>query len=269
MLRTVIQGIAALLLFALSGCGPNYSPNTYSSVAVQQANKVEQGVVVGVRHVAVSADATIGTVTGAAAGGIGGSQLGTGGAASALGALGGSVIGGLVGTSVEHATGDTNAYEYIVRQTNGDLVSVTQRDTVPLEIGQTVLVITGKQARVVPDYTVTVPGEPAPAAARAKPGPKTAPQAAASRPAPSTPAETGSAAGTAAATAATTAASVAAASAPVPTMAVSPPPSGSPAAIQPGAPVSLALPPTPGSPPPPTPPSTTNGAATTPNAAQP
>lgn len=138
---------------ALSGCGPSYSPNTYASNATQQANKVEQGVVVGVREVAISASGTVGTVTGGAAGGIAGSQMGVG-TLSAFTALGGTLLGGLVGNTVEHVTSDTKGFEYIVRKPNGDLVSVTQKDTVPLALAQKVLVIAGTQARVVPDYTM-------------------------------------------------------------------------------------------------------------------
>lgn len=149
------------MVVVLAGCGPNYSPNTYASAAVQQANPTQRGVVVGVRKVGVSADATLGTVTGAAAGGIAGAGVDGGGPITALSALGGSVIGGVVGSGVEHATGDTTAYEYIVQEAKGDLVSVTQRDSVPLAIGQKVLVIAGKQARVVADYTVPLPEQTA------------------------------------------------------------------------------------------------------------
>lgn len=143
----------SLLLAAFSGCGPNYSPDTYASNAVQQANKVEQGIIVGVRNVGVSASGTVGTVTGAAAGGIAGAQAGAG-PVSALTALGGSLVGGLAGSAVEHASADTQAFEYIVRKPNGDLVSVTQKDKSPLAIGTHVLVIAGAQARIVQDYTV-------------------------------------------------------------------------------------------------------------------
>ncbi len=143
-------GLAAM---ALGGCKPNYSPDTYAANAVQQANKVEQGVLVGVRQVDVSAAGTVGTVTGAAAGGIAGSQI-AGGPVSAITALGGSLVGGIAGSAVEHASADTTAFEYIVRKSNGDLVSVTQKDKVPLALGQKVLVISGAQARVVPDYTL-------------------------------------------------------------------------------------------------------------------
>jgi outer membrane lipoprotein SlyB len=190
------------LVVALAGCGPDYSPDTYSSTAVQQANKVEQGVVIGVRRVDVSASATVGTVTGAAAGGIAGSQAPGGSVGSAFGALGGSVIGGLVGTTVEHTAGDTTAFEYIVRKSNGDLLSVTQKDTVSLAVGQKVLVISGNQARIIPDYTVDVPkvdaaDKPLPPAGTAPVAPVTAepvPPPAEPPPAGSSPATTDTAA---------------------------------------------------------------------------
>lgn len=159
--------ISALVLASMTGCGPSYSPDTYASNAAQQANKVEQGVVVGVRPVAVSAAGTIGTVTGAAAGGIAGSQVGVG-PVSAFTALGGSLVGGIAGSTVEHVTADTTAFEYIVRKPNGDLVSVTQKDKTPLALGQKVLVIAGTQARVVPDYIVPPPAPAAKSAEAAK-----------------------------------------------------------------------------------------------------
>jgi outer membrane lipoprotein SlyB len=153
--------LPCLLTLLLSGCGPSYSPNTYASNAVQQANKVDQGVVVGVRAVSVSAQGTTGAVMGGAAGAAAGTQVGGGGISTAFGAIGGTLIGGLVGTTVEHTTADTSAWEYVVRRPNGDLISVTQKDTTPLAIGQKVLVIAGAQARIVPDYTVQPPPPPA------------------------------------------------------------------------------------------------------------
>mgnify|MGYP005821708065 CR=1 FL=1 len=156
--RFAVLAPVPALLAALAGCAPDYSPNTYDVSAVQKANKVEQGVIIGVRQVAVTADGTIATVSGGAAGGIVGAQVPGGGASTALGALGGSVVGGLVGSAAAHSLADTTATEYIVRKANGELLSVTQKDTTPLALGQKVLVITGTQARVVADYTV--PPEP-------------------------------------------------------------------------------------------------------------
>jgi len=155
LLRSTLGLATAVSLAVLSGCGPSYSPNTYDADAVQQANAVQRGVVIGERTVKVSANAAVGTVTGAAAGGIAGSTVGDSGTVKALSALGGSLVGGLVGSGVQHAQGDTNAVEYIVRESNNNLVSVTQRDKAPLPIGERVLVIAGRQARIVADYTVS------------------------------------------------------------------------------------------------------------------
>ena len=160
--------LSVSVLAFVYGCGPNYSPDTYASNAVQQANKVEQGVVVGVRNVGVSASGTTGTITGAAAGGIAGSQAPVG-PMGALTALGGSLVGGIAGATVEHATADTAAFEYIVRKQAGDLVSVTQKDKTPLALGQKVLVIAGNQARVVPDYTLPPDVSPNKSAETTKP----------------------------------------------------------------------------------------------------
>ena len=86
---------ATLLLAALSGCGPSHSPNAYSVIAVQQANTVAQGVIIGLRSVSVSA---------AVAGRIASSQA-MSGPVSAFTALGGSPVGGVAGSAVEHTHG--------------------------------------------------------------------------------------------------------------------------------------------------------------------
>ena len=163
----VRRALTLPLIATLAACGPKYSPDTYATSAVQQANKVEQGTIIGVREVLVASSGAVGGVTGAAAGGLAGSQMGTG-PASAFGALGGSLVGGLAGAAAEQIASDTKAYEYIVRKANDDLVSVTQKDATPLQLHTKVLVIAGTQARVVPDYTIAGQG----AAPDAKPKPQ-------------------------------------------------------------------------------------------------
>lgn len=165
------------LALALAACGPRYRPDTYATRAVQQANKVEQGTVVGRRPVRVSAEGVAGAATGAAAGGVVGAQTPGGGIVSALGGVGGALVGGLVGTAAEHTVVDTRAYEYVVRTTKGEMLSVTQSDTTPLAIGQNVLLIAGNQARIVPDYTFELATRPDPPAAAAA-TPPTSPAAA-------------------------------------------------------------------------------------------
>ena len=156
------SGRILLSVLLLAGCGNTYSADTYATRAVQQVNPVQQGVIIGAREVAISADGATGAAVGAAAGGIVGGAATGSNLTSALAGVGGGLIGGLLGTATERAVNDNRGTEYIVRRTNGELVNVTQRDVPPLPIGQKVLVIAGAQARIVPDYTVPDPAAPKP-----------------------------------------------------------------------------------------------------------
>jgi outer membrane lipoprotein SlyB len=187
VLRFSKLGLLALALAAPAACTPDYSPNTYASNAVQQANKVEPAIVIGFRQVEISASGTVGAVSGGAAGGILGAQAGSGGIATALSGVGGALAGSLVGTGIEHATSDTTGWEYIVRKANGELLSVTQREPKPLALGQKVLVITGNQARIVPDYSLPEPAAATAAPEKDKPAATNAAPEKEDRPAASTP----------------------------------------------------------------------------------
>jgi len=187
-----LPALAPVLVLVLAGCAPDYSPDTYASNAVQQANKVEPAVVVGFRQVEISASGTVGAVSGGAAGGILGAQADGSGITTALGTVGGGLVGSILGTGIEHATADTTGWEYIVRKPNGDLLSVTQREKTPIPLGQKVLVITGNQARIIPDYSMPPPEKPPEKAAEKKP-PEANP--AATAPASATPATTPAATG--------------------------------------------------------------------------
>jgi outer membrane lipoprotein SlyB len=184
MTLTPFPRLAALLaLGALAACGSSFSANEYAARAVQQANPVQQGMIVGSRRVAIAAGGETGATAGAAAGGaIGGAAAAGNSVSTALGAVGGALLGSLVGTTAERATANTDAVEYIIRKNaDGELISVTQRDPVPIPLGTAVLVIAGNQARVVPDYIASQAEPPArlgqrrPAASRPEPAPATAP----------------------------------------------------------------------------------------------
>ncbi|WP_421993423.1 hypothetical protein [Roseococcus sp.] len=168
-----------LLVAVLAGCAPTYSADEYAARAVQQANPVQQGVIAGSRRVSVAADGSTGATAGAAAGGaIGGAAVAGNSVSTALGAVGGALVGGLVGNAAERTSANTNAIEYIVRKNNDELISVTQRDAEPIPLGTRVLVISGAQARIVPDYTDSQT-DPAPRTASTprRPGSRPAPPA--------------------------------------------------------------------------------------------
>jgi outer membrane lipoprotein SlyB len=144
------------LPLALAGCSEGYSPNTYASTAAQQQATVQRGVIIGVRPVLISADGTIGAAAGGAVGGVAGAEAAGGPVTTTLGAVGGALVGGVGGTVAEQAVADAKGWEYIVQETGGSLVSVTQTSKMALSVGLHVLVIDGKQARIVPDYTVQI-----------------------------------------------------------------------------------------------------------------
>lgn len=181
MMRPLLL-LAPLLLL---GCGSRFSADEYATRAVQQANPVQRGIVAGFRRVAIAADGTAGAATGAAAGGVVGGAAGGNRITGALGAVGGALVGGLVGTAAERATANTDGIEYIIairRDGKDELVSITQRDAQPIPINTRVLVISGTQARVVPDYLpagaplpATLPPPPAEATKPAAEAPPAAP----------------------------------------------------------------------------------------------
>lgn len=182
----LVMVVAISAACGLAGCAQSYKGDTYAASAVQQANKVDRAAIVGFRQVRISANGTVGAVTGGAVGGILGSQSERVGINSALGTIGGTALGGIIGTTIEHVTGDATGWEYIIQKKNGDLLSVTQQDDVPIAIGQKVLLIAGSQARIVADYSVEPPPAPPPAPAPApaptsattdSPPPETAPAA--------------------------------------------------------------------------------------------
>ncbi|MGH7118929.1 MAG: hypothetical protein ACREFP_08060 [Acetobacteraceae bacterium] len=148
------------VMLGIGACSGNYSPNNYAAVAAQQANPVTRGVIIGVRQVTITPTGTIGAVAGGAAGGVAGSQAPGGVVGSAFGAIAGTLLGGLSGSATERAIDASKGWEYIVKQADGKLVSVTQSDKKPFAVGTHVLVIAGKQARVVRDYTVPLPAQP-------------------------------------------------------------------------------------------------------------
>ncbi len=183
----------SLLLLApfllLGGCGSRYSADEYATRAVQQANPVQRGVVAGFRRVAIAADGTAGAAAGAAAGGVVGGAAGGNRITGALGAVGGGLVGGLIGTAAERAAVNADGIEYVIavhKDGKDELVSVVQRDVTPIPINSRVLVITGTQARVVPDYLP--PSAPVPASLPPAPPAQPAPAPAMREAAPPAPA---------------------------------------------------------------------------------
>lgn len=142
--------VAALTVVSATACTTNLSSGTYSTYGASTMQQVVPGVVVSARSVQVANDNnTVGTVAGAALGGLAGSTIGHG-AGSVAGAVGGALLGGLAGNQIEKQVTTQTAMEYVVKLSNGTMVSVVQAPDQIFYKGQKVFVqYGGDRPRVV------------------------------------------------------------------------------------------------------------------------
>ena len=137
---TVIMVLAAGLM--LSGCPASMSGGAYTRDQVRQAQDVQLGYVESVRQVLIEGTKSgVGTVGGAALGGVAGSTIGRG-RGQVAGAIGGAVVGGLVGSAIEENATRQPGLEITVRLDNGRMLAVTQAADEPFYRGDRVRVLT-------------------------------------------------------------------------------------------------------------------------------
>ena len=134
--------LAASALAITAGCA-TYGPEDYSYREARVMESVAYGTIESVRPVKLNEDhAPVGTVAGAAIGGVLGSTLGRG-AGGAVATILGAVGGGLAGNAIEHSATEQNGAEIVVRLDNGPTVAVVQSGSQRFEAGQRVRVLTG------------------------------------------------------------------------------------------------------------------------------
>ena len=104
------------MLLIMSGCSKDLAPGDYSSAEVGKVKKVIPGTIVSARPV----------------------RLHNQNAASSK-------------TLVDSEMARTSGYEYVIRLNSGGIISVVQADDTKLSLKQHVLIIYGKNTRVVPD----------------------------------------------------------------------------------------------------------------------
>ncbi len=148
---------AALVLALLGGlaaCAPTNTNTTYSAGEIGRAATMSTGVIMSMRPVTVQAQNTgIGAVSGAVVGGTAGSFIGRNNvAANVMGAVGGAVVGGLVGNAVEGGLGTGSAIEFIIRQDNGQAISVVQTNEEAFRPGDRVVITFGARTRIAHAY---------------------------------------------------------------------------------------------------------------------
>ena len=154
MKTTVTVALVLAAGLVLSGCPASMSGGAYTRDQARQAQDVQLGYVESVRQVLIEGTKSgVGTVGGAALGGVAGSTIGRG-RGQVAGAIGGAVVGGLVGSAIEENATRQPGLEITVRLNNGRMISVTQAADEPFYRGDRVRVLTSYDgtARVVHDY---------------------------------------------------------------------------------------------------------------------
>ncbi len=110
----------------LSGCPASMSGGAYTRGQAREAQDVRLGFVESVRQVTIEGTRSgVGAVSGAALGGLAGSNIGRG-RGQVAGAVGGAVLGGLAGSAIEEGVTRQPGLEITVRLDNGRMIAVTQ-----------------------------------------------------------------------------------------------------------------------------------------------
>ena len=124
-----MKTVAAVLAFAglLAACAtPPESGSVYNSYQTMNEQVVRMGTVESVRNVTIAnPESGVGTMAGAALGGLGGSQVGNGNGSAAVGIIG-AVAGGLIGQRVERNASNRAGFEITIKLDSGELRAITQ-----------------------------------------------------------------------------------------------------------------------------------------------
>lgn len=137
----LLAGAATLVL---GGCASSMSGGAYPRAQARQAMEVKMGVVESVRQVQLEGTASgVGTVAGAAVGGVAGSNVGDGKGAI-IATIIGAVAGGLAGSAIEEGATKKLGLEITVKLDDGRLMAVTQEADEEFRTGDRVRVLSNR-----------------------------------------------------------------------------------------------------------------------------
>lgn len=141
----LLRGMGLLCMaLVLAACANRdiYSGDVYSGSQAKTVQTVTYGTIVSVRPVKIQAkdEAIIGTLGGAALGGIAASTIG-GGRGRGLATVAGAIAGGVIGKSVEEKVDQIDALELEIRKDNGEHIVVVQKTDPSLQAGRRVRMV--------------------------------------------------------------------------------------------------------------------------------
>ncbi|MCL6269600.1 glycine zipper 2TM domain-containing protein [Sansalvadorimonas sp. 2012CJ34-2] len=140
------------VLLLTGGCMSDMTGTNYDRGEARTLQSVQFGEIVDIENVKLEGSKSgVGTVAGAAVGGLAGSKVGHG-RGSAVAAIAGAVAGGVLGNAAENKITEGTGLNITVRLDNGNHVSVVQQleKGNSFRVGDRVRVLTqGRTARVV------------------------------------------------------------------------------------------------------------------------
>lgn len=148
---TAVRALVMVALLATSACAPNVRPDSYGVGSVGQVNRSVRATVISVRAVSVDGTRGGGAAAGGAAGALAGSFAGGSDRANLVGAVGGLVVGSIIGAAAERGMSQQEAMEYVVETTNGNLLTLVQGLDHMHVVGERVLVLYGSPSRLIAD----------------------------------------------------------------------------------------------------------------------
>jgi outer membrane lipoprotein SlyB len=149
-MKTRIGILAVLaLVTVISGCASSQGSGTYTREQARREQTVRLGYVESVREVRLEGTRSgVGTVGGAAIGGIAGSTIGHGRGSIAAAVLG-AVAGGVAGHAVEQGVTQKRGLEVTVKLDSGTMVAITQEADEAFRPGERVRILSdGATSRV-------------------------------------------------------------------------------------------------------------------------
>jgi outer membrane lipoprotein SlyB len=149
-MRSTAVLLAVSLVLGVAACAPVNTNTTYNANDIGRTASISYGVIVSMRAVEIQGPQSgVGTVGGAVAGGVAGSYIGHGDPrAGVLGVIGGAIIGGIAGNAIERSATTGQAVEFIIRQDDGQTISVVQTNEDNFHPGERVVLTRGARTRI-------------------------------------------------------------------------------------------------------------------------
>ncbi|MDR1475631.1 MAG: glycine zipper 2TM domain-containing protein [Holosporales bacterium] len=139
--QTITAGLVGLLV---SGCAKDLSPDSYTAGQAGEVSQTYKGKILNVRQVTVEgSDSLGGNIAGAGIGAVGGGVLGNmigQGKGRILSTAAGAALGGIGGAYAEKKLKQQKALEYIVKLDNGQTITLVQGVSPAFSVGQRVFV---------------------------------------------------------------------------------------------------------------------------------